>query len=147
MRRVKSPLLETHGLLAEALDQVVGCVDVVSMDWKLASDVRRAGAARGSAEPFHAGHERFLRVARRAPEVVVKVVVTPASQDAELDELARCVAAQDETIPLIVQPVTPFAKVTAAPPAERLLELVSRLSRTLADVRLIPQTHKQLGVA
>ena len=30
--------------------------------------------------------------------------------------------------------------------AERLLALVARLSRSLVDVRLIPQTHRSLGV-
>jgi organic radical activating enzyme len=45
-------LLETHGAAAEALEQVVGEIDVVSMDWKLASDVRRASDPRGGrAEP------------------------------------------------------------------------------------------------
>jgi len=141
-------LLETHGLLADALERVVDRVDVVSMDWKLASDVRRAGAARGGArEEFHAQHERFLRVARRAPEAVVKVVVTPASRDEELEEMARRIAAQDPAIPLVVQPVTPFGRVAAAPGPERLLAVVAQLSRSLSRVRLIPQTHKSLGLA
>jgi organic radical activating enzyme len=138
-------LLETHGLLIEALERVVGCVDVVSMDWKLASDVRRASERRGPAQPFHGQHERFLRVARRAPEVVVKVVVTPASRDEELDEMARRIAGVDPSLPLVVQPVTPFGRVKAAPSAARLLALVARLSRTLEHVRLIPQTHRLLG--
>ena len=140
-------LLETHGLHAEALAGVVDRLDVVSMDWKLASDVRRAGARRGPSEPFHAQHERFLRVARQAPEVVVKVVVTPASQDEELEEMARCIAAQDPAIPLVLQPVTPFGRVASAPSAERVLALVAHLSRRLASVRLIPQTHRMIGVA
>jgi 7-carboxy-7-deazaguanine synthase len=139
-------LLETHGLHADALEQVVEQIDVVSMDWKLASDVRRA-ALRGPTPPaaFHAEHERFLRVARRAPEVVVKVVVTGASQDEELDEMAARIAAIDPEIPLVVQPVTPLASSERAPSAERLLALAARLARTLAQVRLIPQTHKLLG--
>jgi organic radical activating enzyme len=139
-------LLETHGLHAEALEQVVDEIDVVSMDWKLASDVRRA-ADRGRAAPaaFHAEHERFLRVARRAPEVVVKVVVTCGSLDEELDEMASRIAAVDPAIPLVLQPVTPIAPRESAPPAERLLGLVAHLSRTLSQVRLIPQTHKLLG--
>jgi 7-carboxy-7-deazaguanine synthase len=140
-------LLETHGLLADALRGVIDRVDVVSMDWKLASDVRRADALRGSAsQPFHAQHERFLRIARGAPELVVKVVVTPASQDEELAEMARAIATQDPSIPLVIQPVTPFGRVEAAPSPERLLALVAQLSRTLASVRLIPQTHKRAGV-
>src|SRR5262245_42869205 len=140
-------LLETHGAAAEALEQVVGEIDVVSMDWKLASDVRRASDPRGRrAEPFHAAHERFLRIARRAPEVVVKLVVTPASEDAEIDEAAARIAGVDPGITVILQPVTPFGPVREAPSPERLLAVFRRPSRSLADVRLIPQTHKQIGV-
>ena len=85
-------------------------------------------------------------MARCAPEVIVKVVVSCASRDAELDEMAERVAKVDSAIPVIVQPVTPFGPVEQAPSAERLLALVARLSRSLADVRLIPQTHRSLGV-
>jgi 7-carboxy-7-deazaguanine synthase len=139
-------LLETHGLHAEALEHVVDQIDVVSMDWKLASDVRRADEPRsGAARPFHADHERFLRVARRAREVVVKVVVSSATSDEELDEMAARVAGVDREVLLVVQPVTPVASGGKVPPAERLLALVARLSRSLARVRLIPQTHKLLG--
>jgi hypothetical protein len=122
-------------------------VDVVSMDWKLASDVRRASdPRRGAVAGFHDVHERFLRVARRAPEVLVKLVVTPASLDAEIDEACARIAGVDPGTTLVIQPVTPFGRVRESPSAERLLALVARLSRTLADVRLVPQTHKRLGV-
>lgn len=139
--------LETHGLASEALEEVVAEIDVVSMDWKLASDVRREGVAfREAGEDFHAGHERFLRVARRAPEALVKVVVTPATRDAELEEMGERIARVDPEIPLVVQPVTPCGPVREAPSAERLLGWVASLSRRLADVRLVPQTHKGIGV-
>ena len=146
--RARGPriLLETHGLAAEALASVVEHVDVVSMDWKLASDVRRASdPSRGPVQPFHAEHARFLRVARRAPEVVVKMVVTPASGDEELAQAWRAVAEIDPGIPVILQPVTPFGGVRERPSAARLLELARRASRTLRDVRVIPQTHPVLG--
>jgi organic radical activating enzyme len=139
-------LLETHGLHAGALERVVDAIDVVSMDWKLASDVRRAGErASASPAPFHAEHERFLRVARRAPEVVVKVVVTSRSRREELDEMAERIGALDPAIPLVVQPVTPMSPRDAAPRATELLAIVAHLSRRLSHVRLIPQTHKLLG--
>jgi organic radical activating enzyme len=140
-------LLETHGAASEALEQVVGAIDVVSMDWKLASDVRRASdPRRGAAPPFHAAHEAFLRVARRAPEVVVKLVLTPASNDAEIDEAAARIAKVDPAVTVVLQPVTPFGAVREAPTPARLLEVFLRLSRGLSDVRMIPQTHKQIGV-
>jgi 7-carboxy-7-deazaguanine synthase len=140
-------LLETHGLAVAALERVIDAIDVVSMDWKLASDVRRATDPRhGPVEAFHAAHERFLRVARRAPEVIVKLVVTPASDDTEIDEAAARIASVDSSLTLVLQPVTPSGPVREAPSAERLLAIFLRLSRTLPDVRLIPQTHKLVGV-
>jgi pyruvate-formate lyase-activating enzyme len=51
--------LETHGLDAAALAQVLPFVDCVSMDWKLASDVRRT-IPRGPVRDFHAEHRAFL---------------------------------------------------------------------------------------
>jgi organic radical activating enzyme len=138
--------LETHGAAVEALERVVEQVDVVAMDWKLASDVRRASdPRRGPVAAFHDAHAAFLRVARRAPEVVVKVVVTPASLDAELEAMANAIAAIDPETPLVVQPVTPFGPVREGASARRLLEIVASLSGRLAQVRLIPQTHKAYG--
>jgi hypothetical protein len=78
--------------------------------------------------------------------VIVKVVVSCASRDAELDEMAERVSKIDSATPVVVQPVTPFGPVEQAPSAERLLALVARLSHSLADVRLIPQTQRSLGV-
>jgi organic radical activating enzyme len=138
--------LETHGLACEALEQVVDAVDVVSMDWKLASDVWRATDDPRAAPPdYHAAHAAFLRRARQSAEVFVKVVVTPASTDAELEAMARGVAQVDARVPLIVQPVTPHGGVTQRPSAQRLLEIAARLERTLADVRVIPHTHPLYG--
>ncbi|MDJ0864520.1 MAG: 7-carboxy-7-deazaguanine synthase QueE [Myxococcota bacterium] len=139
-------LLETHGLAADALERVVEAVDVVSMDWKLSSDVRRAGDPPGGpVEPFHEAHEQFLRVATRAPERNVKVVVTSATTDAELDELCTRIARSDPGALLVLQPVTPFGDVTERPTAERLLSLRRRAADHLRDVRIIPQTHPIYG--
>jgi organic radical activating enzyme len=138
--------LETHGLEAEALARVLPLVDCVSMDWKLASDVRRASDPKGgAAQPFHAAHEAFLTVARTAPRVIVKIVVTPASEDAEIDEALARVARTHPGACLVLQPVTPFASVKERPSAARLLALERRAARQLRDVRVIPQTHPLLG--
>jgi organic radical activating enzyme len=136
-------LLETHGLAVEALETVIGELDVVSMDWKLASDVRRASdPRRGKVEDFHATHERFLKIARRAPELMVKLVVTPASRDAEIDEMLARLESTAPEAALVIQPVTPFGQVQEAPSAQQLVALCARLSRRLPQVRVIPQTHK-----
>jgi organic radical activating enzyme len=138
--------LETHGLLADALAPLVPLIDCVSMDWKLASDVRRASdPKRGPVAPYHDAHEAFLAVARGAPRVVVKIVVTPASEDAEIDEAVGRVARTHPAACLVLQPVTPFAAVKERPSAARLLALERRAAERLADVRVIPQTHKLIG--
>lgn len=139
--------LETHGLAHEALARVAADVDCVSMDWKLASDVRRADDPRhGRVEPFHDTHERFLTVARDSGvELVVKVVVTQRTLDEELDEVCARVARVAPDATLVLQPVTPFAMVRERPSAARLLACVRACSEKVDDVRLIPQTHKDVG--
>jgi organic radical activating enzyme len=138
--------LETHGLAVEALEKVIDAVDVVSMDWKLASDVRRASdSPERVAGDFHGAHVEFLRTARRASEVLVKVVVTAATGDEELVEMGRRIAAIDPKTCVILQPVTPLAQEIRCASVERLLGWVAKLSESLSDVRLIPQTHRSYG--
>ncbi len=139
--------LETHGLLADALAEVISEVDVVSMDWKLATDVRRETDAKtATPAPFHDAHERFLAVAKRAPRTTVKIVITERTADEELDEAARRIARVHGEADVILQPVTPFAKIKARPSPERMLALEARLVRVLPQVRVIPQTHPVWGV-
>ena len=138
--------LETHGLHAEALAAALPHLEVVAMDWKLASDVRRASdPKRGAVADFHEAHEAFLAVARAAPRVHVKLVVTPASGDAEIEEALRRIARTHPGACLVLQPVTPFATVKQRPSAARLLALERLAARHLADVRVIPQVHPLLG--
>ena len=139
-------LLETHGVAADALAKVVETIDVVSMDWKLSSDVRRESDPKtGPSADFHEMHERFLRVAVTAPEVVVKIVITPSSRDEEIDEACQRIASVSLAVPLVLQPVTPALHVRERPTADRMLSLQARVARVLPNVRVIPQTHKLYG--
>jgi len=146
--RARGPriLLETHGLATTTLERTIDAIDVVSMDWKLASEVARADAPRGAREEFHAAHAAFLRRAHGCCETYVKVVVTPSTRDEELDALAQHVAAVDPAVPVVIQPVTPRGPVKQTPAAAQLLAWQVRLERNLRDVRVIPQTHPGLGV-
>jgi 7-carboxy-7-deazaguanine synthase len=135
--------LETHGLAVDALSSLGAAVDVVSMDWKLASEVRRESDGKGSEpRPFHEEHQRFLEMASTRAETFVKVVVTTTTTDVELAEACRRIAETAPDTPLILQPVTPFAKVRETPDAARLLALVRDCREVLETVRLVPQTHK-----
>jgi len=141
--------LETHGLLADALARVLGAIDVVSMDWKLASDVRREGepseVLQRSGRDFHAEHERFLCTALRAPERYVKIVVSDASGDDEVIEACERIARIAPDTLVVLQPVTPFGPVRERPSARRMLALAARARLALAAVRVIPQTHPVYG--
>jgi 7-carboxy-7-deazaguanine synthase len=139
--------LETHGLHAEALARVVEVIDLVSMDWKLASDVRPGpGISAPEGEDFHDAHEAFLRVATRAKQVYVKVVLTPSTRDDELDAMLDRIERVSPGIPLVLQPVTPTGGVDAMPDSGRLLKWLAHAESRLTDVRLIPQTHPIYGV-
>lgn len=132
--------LETHGLAVDALEAVVAAIDVVSMDWKLPSDVQRAEP--GGASDFAAAHAKFLESAQSAGEVFVKVVVTPNTQDGELEAVCEAIAAVARDTTLVLQPVTPFAKVRERPSAQRILGWQRCCAQRLSDVRVIPQTHR-----
>lgn len=144
-------LLETHGLAVDAIRRLAPELDVVSMDWKLASDVRRASDPRhGPVADFHDAHEAFLRAAceglRADASIYVKIVVTPASRDDELREACERIARVAPATTLVLQPVTPSGPVREAPSATRMLACLALCRGWLADVRVIPQTHKQLGL-
>ena len=142
--------LETHGLLAAALARVVDVVDFVSMDWKLAGEVRRARVARsGVPAPtsFHREHAAFLRVAQRAPERVVKIVVTDQTRRDEWEEACAEISRVDPATPLVLQPVTPQRSGGGRPSPGQLFDFLAVAARQLRDVRLIPQTHPIVGLA
>lgn len=135
--------LETHGLAAAALARVAPQLDVISMDWKLASDVEPAEAT--ADRDFTARHRAFLETATAVSGLYVKVVVTDRSTDAELDAVCDAVAEIAPGTPLILQPVTPFGAVKTRPDAARLLAVLRRCEQRVHDVRLIPQTHPIYG--
>lgn len=139
--------LETHGLHAAALERCVDAIDLVSMDWKFASDVAVAPRlTMPSGEDFHDAHAAFLRVAMRAGAVYVKAVVTPSTQDEELEAMMDRIVRISDAIPLVLQPVTPTGGVKRSPDPDQLLRWLRRAEERLTDVRLIPQTHPFYGV-
>jgi 7-carboxy-7-deazaguanine synthase len=130
--------LETHGLAVEAMQQLAPHVDYVSMDWKIAS---------ATGEPVdEKRHHAFLSVlASAGVPHYVKLVVVPETSDDELEQAARHITDVDPAIVTVLQPVTPYGPVTASPTPEQMLHWQALLSSRLTDVRVIPQTHVQIG--
>ena len=131
--------LETNGTLEEPLRRVLAWTDIVAMDVKPPS----ATADR----PVWEEHERFLRTAHGAgKEVFIKIVVTRDTAEAELEQAFRLVAGVDRRIPLVLQPVTPWGPVREGPTGEQLARWRRQAAAHLADVRVLPQVHRLLGV-
>lgn len=128
--------LETNGLLPERLSRVIDLVDIISMDIKLAS-VTRARA------DFEA-HRKFLLAAARR-KVFVKVVVCSQTTVEEIGEAVSVVTSVDREIPMVIQPVVGL-EVGGPPVAQQLLRFQTQAKQDLATVRVIPQTHKMLGL-
>lgn len=132
--------LETNGTLAKELARIAGHLDFISMDIKLPSTAGNT--------PMWQEHLTFLQTANEYSAVTyVKVVVSQSTPAEELQEACELIAAVDKGIPLIIQPVTPPAESEFhIPEPAQLLHMQSICSQVLDTVKVIPQTHKMLGL-
>ena len=138
-RMGQTTYLETNGTLPDALAEVLPWIDIVAMDLKPPS----ATADR----PFWKEHERFLRLSHDAGrDLFVKVVVTADVQESEVRQAVDLVASVDPAIPVVLQPVTPWGTVREGPSWSQLSAWSRETGEKLADVRVLPQVHRILGV-
>lgn len=130
--------LETNGLLPDHLERVIRLVDVVSMDLKAPTAVGL------DPEKVWGRHCDFLKIAARTM-VYGKLVITCSTRQDEVERAAAVIREVDRSIPLILQPVTPFGSIRDRVAPQRLLALQALAARRLADVRVIPQMHRVMG--
>lgn len=126
--------LETNGTLYGELEKIFDAIDIVSMDIKLPSILKR---------PEWERHRRFLALAKQK-DLYVKLVISAETTDEEFHEAVALIAEEARDALVILQPVTPFGGCEAAPP-EKMLAYQAYALKRLADVRVIPQTHKMIG--
>jgi 7-carboxy-7-deazaguanine synthase len=129
-------LLETNGTYPERIDAVLPFVDIVSMDVKLPSN--------SGEPPFWADHAGFL--ARCGGKTVyVKVPVDDSTRQQEVREAAILVARAGQAVVFFLQPILSTRGELRISPSslERFYEVACE---HLEDVRVMPQTHKFLGV-
>lgn len=127
--------LETNGTLYKEFEKISDAIDIVSMDIKLPSVVGKN---------LFDLHEKFLRVAQ-GKDLYVKIVITGETTLEEFLSAVDLIAAVDEEILLILQPVTPIGRICVAS-AEKILSLQAAALRNLKNVRVIPQTHKFINL-
>ncbi len=126
--------LQTNGTLPDTLEQVIGYVDIVAMDFKLPSST--------GLSDFWALHKEFLRIALKK-EVFIKAVICDSTHLDDLEKTIDLIVGFDKNIPFILQPN--FFQMD-----ENLMEKINNFQRlalsSLSDVRIIPQMHKLLNL-
>lgn len=128
-------MLETNGSLPDELLYVIHCVDIISMDIKLRT-------ASGNQDLFDV-HQRFIEIAKQS-DLYIKMVVSSKTTEDEVKEAASMISAIDDSIPLIIQPITTYKQSEIAAP-DLILNLQAVCCELLRDVRVIPQCHRIIG--
>ncbi|MFA4987390.1 MAG: 7-carboxy-7-deazaguanine synthase QueE [Candidatus Brocadiia bacterium] len=130
-------LLETNGLLPEALSQVIDIVDIVSADWKLASTgVPSANEARST---------QFVGIASARCETIVKIPFSASTSTEEVLSAVRMITSVAPSAIIVLQPITEPHGVCRIPPVA-ILALHQACLRVNGGVRVIPQVHKMLMI-
>ncbi len=129
-------LLETNGVLPNKLAEVLPFIDIISMDVKLPSNARE--------RPFWDEHAAFLGLAG-GKDLYIKVLVDETTDPAEVDRAFKMVADQQRQAAVFLQPISgPTGGVEVG--AGKLAEFYKIGRNHLESVRVLPQTHKMIGV-
>ncbi len=131
--------LETGGHRPLELERVLDVVDVVTPDLKLES-------ATGQPTPWDAHAQVYARLAATNKALAVKAVVAGATSEGAVRAAAAFVHDHLPDVPFVLQPVTPFGAVQAAPTATALRVLHAAAHAVHPHVQVIPQVHRLLGV-
>lgn len=135
LRSILPIYLETNGTLPAALEPLLPAIDWISMDIKLPSQS-------GCPAPWQE-HCNFLALAREK-ECQVKIVVGEETEKREVEAAARMVEDVAAEVPLILQPVTREGVIAIS--ARALIDLHTAAARFHPVTRVIPQTHRFIGL-
>lgn len=123
--------LETNGLLAKPLAEIMDLVTYFSVDYK-----------NGFSKEF----SEFMQVLKGKDNVYVKYVLLHNFPQEEFKKMLTIVSGIDPKMTLVIQPVTPFAEVTEKATMQDIQKAYDMAKEVLADVRVIPQSHKMMGL-
>jgi 7-carboxy-7-deazaguanine synthase len=128
-------LLETNGVLPGQLAHVLPQIDIVSMDIKLPSN-----SGEGA---FWEEHEAFLALC--STKAYVKILVDRVTREEEIRRAAALVARRAKSAKVFLQPICDAGGVIDIRPSD--LARFYDVARLLVDsVRILPQTHKMVGI-
>ncbi len=129
-------LLETNGVLPRRLADVLPFVDIISMDIKPPSNTGEGA--------FWDEHAVFLGLSRDK-DTYVKLLVDEFTTDHDIERAAAVVGSIRRTIPTFIQPIVNESGA-AIISAGRLAHLYRIARQQLVELRVLPQTHKLLGI-
>jgi organic radical activating enzyme len=119
--------LETNATLPQNLKEVIKYCGIVSMDFKLPSECKKA---------FWKQHKEFLKISGK--KAFAKCVITNKTSYAEILKTALIIKAVSKDTSLVLQPST-----TANQPAiHKLREFFQAANSIIERVHLMPQFHK-----
>jgi len=132
--------LETSSDLPEAFAQIAPWVDHVLMDIKLPSVTGEAGT--------WDEHLAFLKqIISSGAGATIKLVVNADTAQDDLDRAVVILRESGSEFPVILQPMTATLQSDHIPTAKQVLDWQSQMAIALEQtVRIIPQTHKMMGL-
>lgn len=131
-------LLETSGILWQALEDIFKECDLIAMDLKLSSVSRE--------KDFLEEHRKFLKIAK-AKEIYIKVVVSQEIDREEYENHLKMVASVAPRTPVFLQPASKGREAYTDPATLRLLNDLQHCgSQWLSDVRVGVQLHKIFNI-
>jgi 7-carboxy-7-deazaguanine synthase len=129
-------LLETNGVLPRRLPDVLPFIDIISMDVKPPSNTGEG--------IFWEEHAAFLDLSRNR-DTYVKLLVDEATNDQDIERAAALVGTIRPAVPVFMQPIVEESGAPAISP-KRLTHLYRIARPQLDTLRVLPQTHKLLGI-
>jgi len=132
--------LETSSDMPEAFARIAPWVDHVLMDIKLPSVTGEAGTWNE--------HLEFLKqIIRFGAGATIKLVVNADTAQDDLDRAVVILRESGSEFPVVLQPMTATLQSDRVPTAKQVLGWQSEMAVALGQtVRIIPQTHKMMGL-
>ncbi len=129
-------LLETNGILPQRLTEVLGVVDIVSMDIKLPTNSRE--------RPFWDEHIAFAKLAGEK-DLYAKILVDADTSADDVCRAADVIAAAAPGIETFLQPINRIDGSSTIG-AQHLATLFRCVRERHVRCRVVPQTHKAIGL-
>ncbi|VVB96125.1 7-carboxy-7-deazaguanine synthase [uncultured archaeon] len=129
--------LETNSGFPDKAKELRDIISIASCDIKLPEH-----DSTDHYEELLANELETISIFNETAETFVKIVILPETTRESISPAISGIASIDRSIPLILQPATQKKMV----PTGLLLELMDFAGEILKDVRLIPQTHKMMGL-